>query len=70
MCVNIKMRLVLILVMHFCVFSVLALNEIDKLLEEGRKKIKFSDNKEIVLVLGNTGAGKKLLYKKHKYSFI
>jgi GTP-binding protein EngB required for normal cell division len=28
------------------------------LLEEGREKIEFSDNKDIVLVLGNTGAGK------------
>lgn len=66
MCVNVKLRLLviaLVLVVNCCVSPVLTLHEIDKLLAEGRKVIKFSENKNIVLVLGNTGAGEKSLSK-------
>lgn len=54
--------LALVLVLNVCLLPVDALNEIDKLLEEGRKRIDLSENIEIVFVLGNTGAGKFCIY--------
>lgn len=53
----------LALVMNCCVLPLTANNEIDELLEKGRKTIKLSEKKEVVLVLGNTGSGETFSFK-------
>jgi hypothetical protein len=66
MCGNPKsLAITLFLLLNFYVFATAAQHNFDavkntfELLKRGKPKIKLSKSKEIVLVLGNTGSGKK-----------
>lgn len=72
MCGDSKLKpivLVLVLVLSFWLSTVCAKNdEIYKLLKEGKEKIKLSQNKNIILMLGNTGSGEKKLLRIYQKS--